>query len=316
MDGVIWSWLLFAVGIALVIKGGDWFVDAASWIAKALHVPTFIIGATIVSIATTLPEIIVSVIAAIEGKTDMAVGNAVGSVTANTALILAIAMVAMEIICTRRKHLAQIFLLIASASVLLISSQSGRLSIPGSIVLGAIFVAFMLLNLISARREEEEAADQPHFNRKKMRKHVLLFIIGAAAIVGGSQLMVNYGGEIATYLGVPERIIAVTLIAVGTSLPELVTMITAIAKKESGLSIGNIIGANVIDLSLILPVCSLVSGERLPVSAQSATIDIPVCLAFTLAAMVPMMIRQKAHRLQGILLLIGYAVYVYFVVAR
>ena len=316
MDGIIWSWVLFAVGIALVIKGGDWFVDAASWIAKALHVPTFIIGATIVSIATTLPEIIVSVLAAIEGKTEMAVGNAVGSVTANTALILAIAMVAMEIVCTRRKHLAQIILLIAAASVLLVSSLSGRLSIPGSIVLAAIFVAFMLLNLISAREEEEEAADKTHFNRKKMRKHVLLFIIGAAAIVGGSQLMVNYGSKIAYHLGVPERIIAVTLIAVGTSLPELVTMLTAIAKKESGLSIGNIIGANVIDLSLILPVCSLVSGERLPVSAQSISVDIPVCLAFTLLAMVPMMIRQKAHRLQGILLLMGYAVYVYFVVAR
>ena len=315
MDGTILNWILFAVGIALVIKGGDWFVDAASWIAKALHVPTFIIGATIVSIATTLPEIIVSVIAAAEGKTEMAIGNAVGSVTANTALILAIAMVAMEIVCTRKKHLTQIIMLIASASVLLVSSLSGKLSVPGSIVLAAIFVAFMLLNLFSARHEEEEASDLPHFNRKLMRRHVVMFIVGAAAIVGGSQLMVNYGSKIAYQIGVPERIIAVTLIAVGTSLPVLVTMITAIAKKESGLSIGNIIGANVIDLSLILPVCSLVSGERLPVSAQSINIDIPVCLAVTLAAMVPMMIRQKAHRLQGILLLAGYAVYIYFVVA-
>ena len=316
MDGIVMSWVLFAVGIALVIKGGDWFVDAASWIAKALHVPTFIIGATIVSIATTLPEIIVSVIAAIDGKTEMAVGNAVGSVTANTAMIMAVAMVAMEIFCSRKKYLAQILLLIASATCLLLSSLSGRLSIPGSIVMGAIFVGFMLLNLLSARKDEEEAADYTPKNTRQMRKHIILFIVGAAAIVGGSQLMVNYGSKIAYHLGVPERIIAVTLIAIGTSLPELVTMLTAIAKHESGLSIGNIIGANVIDLSLILPVCSLVSGESLPVSAQSIAVDIPVCLACTLAAMIPMIIRQKAHRIQGIVLLLGYIVYIYFVVAR
>jgi len=314
MDGIVMTCVLFAVGIALVVKGGDWFVDAASWIARALHVPTFIIGATIVSIATTLPELIVSLIAALDGKTEMAIGNAVGSVSANTALILAVAMIAMEIICERRKHLPQMLLLIASATVLLLSCRSGRLSVAGSIILAVIFVTFMLLNLISARKEEEESSIQTRPDKKDMRKHILLFIIGAAAIVGGSQLMVTYGSKIAYHLGVPERIVAVTLIAVGTSLPELVTMITAIAKRESGLSVGNIIGANVIDLSLILPVCSLASGEPLPVSAQSIAIDIPVCLVFTLAGMVPMMIRQRAHRLQGAVLLAAYAAYVIIVI--
>jgi len=300
--------LLFVVGVALVIKGGDWFVDAASRIAKALNVPTFIIGATIVSLATTLPEMIVSALAAAQGKTDMAVGNAVGSVTANLGLILGVAMVAMAIAAPRKKFLLPILLHIAAGTVLLISCRSGRLSVPGSIVLGLIFLTFMVQNVLSARSEPAAADSEPR-DRKGLLKDGALFLLGAAAIVAGSQLMVNYGGELAVMLGVPERVIAVTLVAIGTSLPELVTTITAIVKKEAALSIGNIIGANIIDLSLILPVCSIVGGEKLPVSAQSILLDIPVCLAFVLVALVPLLLRQKSARVQGVVLLLGYAAY-------
>lgn len=302
-------YFLFAVGIILVVKGGDIFVDAASWIAKALHIPTFVIGATIVSLATTMPEMLVSVIAAAEGKTDMAVGNAVGSVTANTALIMAIAMVSMTILCSRKKYIKQILLLVTAAGVLLISCLSGELNVFGSIILAIIFVMFMVQNVVSARSETSEETEKKVIDRKLLIKNILLFAVGAAAIVFGSQLMVNNGSEIAVMLGIPERVIAVTMIAIGTSLPELVTTISAIVKKESALSIGNIIGANIIDLSLILPICSIVSGKPLPVSAQSIAIDIPACLIVTLLAMIPIVFRQKASKLQGCILLLGYVVY-------
>ena len=154
--------------------------------------------------------------------------------------------------------------------------------------------------------EKEEQAD-----KNDIAKNILFFIIGAAAIVIGSRLMVNHGSEIAMILGVPERIIAVTLVAVGTSLPELVTTITAIAKKESALSIGNIIGANIIDLSLILPICSLVSGKPLPVIGNCLTIDIPASLIVTLVATLPLLVKQKSSKLLGILLLILYGVYLF-----
>ena len=137
---------------------------------------------------------------------------------------------------------------------------------------------------------------------------------GAAAIVVGSRFLVNGGSDLATLLGVPERIVAVTVVAIGTSIPELVTTITAVRKKEYGLSVGNIVGANLIDLSLILPLCSIVSGQRLPVSEQSAFIDIPVCLGVTLVAIVPLLIRRKASRIQGILLLVAYVTYLAFTV--
>lgn len=306
--------LLFALGIAFIVKGGDTFVDAASWIAKALHIPTFIIGATIVSLATTLPEMIVSLIAAMEGKTDMAVGNAVGSVTANTALIMATAMLAMSVACSRKQYWKQILLLIAAATVLLLSCRSGELSNLGSMILAAIFVLFMVQNVVSAKMSSKGSHDRETVDRSQLSKNVILFLLGAAAIVVGSRLMVNNGSAIAAWLGVPERIIAVTLIAVGTSLPELVTTITAIIKKESALSIGNIIGANIIDLSLILPLCSLASGEALPVSAQSIAVDLPVCLLVTLVAALPLLISQKANKWQGIILLGLYAGYLALVI--
>lgn len=306
---ILLCWVLFVVGIGLVVKGGDLFVDNATSIAHELRIPTFIIGATIVSIATTLPEMIVSAFAAAEGKVDMAIGNAVGSVTANTALILAVAMTAMSFVCKRKQYMPQMLILIAVAAILCLSCLGGTMNVFGGIVLFVIFVGFMVLNVINARAAGEADEESAPADRKTLIKNIVLFIVGAAGIVIGSRLMVDNGSEIAAWLGVPERVIAVTMIAVGTSLPELVTTITAIIKKESALSVGNIIGANIIDLSLILPICSLISGQALPVPKTSAYIDIPVCLLVTFVGLVPLIIREKSSRVQGFALLGCYAAY-------
>lgn len=305
----IWvSFLLFAFGVLLVVKGGDFFVDAASWIARATGIPSFIVGATIVSIATTLPEMIVSLIAAAGGKTDMAIGNAVGSVTANTGLILACALIFLPVICPRKSFWKQLALLISACAVLFVSCLGGELNIIGSIILIVIFILFMTYSIISAKNSPSDE-EKPTVTRRDVAVNAVKFIVGAAAIVGGSQLLVNSGSDIATFFGVPSRVIAVTLVAVGTSLPELVTTITAIVKKQAHMSIGNIVGANIIDTTLILPLCSLVSGKALPVSETSMMIDIPVCLAVTLFAAVPLLIRQKGARWQGTVLALGYIAY-------
>lgn len=301
--------MLFAVGIALVVKGGDAFVDAAGWIAKAMDIPTFIIGATIVSLATTMPEMIVSVMAAAGGKVDMAIGNAVGSVIANTGLIMAVAMVAMSIPCSRKKYLPQCLLLIAASAALLVGCRDGRLSILWSFALIAIFLLFMGENLRRAKSEMKSAQDHQSVDRKALAGNVGKFLLAAAAIILGSRFMVDNGSRIAYLLGVPERLVALTLVAIGTSLPELVTTVTAIVKKESALSIGNIIGANIIDLSLILPISSLAAGEPLPVSAQSLKMDLPTCLLISLMAMLPLMLRERASKLQGAVLMAAYGLY-------
>lgn len=305
---MIMATFLFVLGIILVIKGGDWFVDAASFIARAANIPSFIVGATIVSFATTLPEMIVSVMASLEGKNDMAVGNAVGSVTANTGLIMGLAMVFMIIVTPRKEYLKQCVMLVLAGSVLWIGSLSGTLAPWAGIALVLVFVAFMVFNVLAAKgqKDEEEKLD---VTKNDVIKNIALFVVGAAGIVLGSNFLIDGGSAIATALGVPERVIAVTMVAIGTSLPELVTTITAIRKKESSLSVGNIIGANIIDLSLILPVCTFVSNGRFAVSEQCLNIDFPACIAICLIAVLPMIIKEKAYKAQGVLLLVAYLAY-------
>ena len=308
--------ILFIVGIVFIIKGGDFFVDAASWIAEVSGVPKLIVGATVVSLATTMPEMLVSVMAAAEGKVDMAIGNAVGSVTANIGLIMAISLICIPAAIKRRDYLLKSVCMLAATVLIVISGLSGQVGLSASVVLVAIFLIFLWENVSSAKRsmleKHEQQAERPKPERKEIVKNILLFIIGAAGIIIGADLLVDNGSELARYIGISERIIVVTVIAIGTSLPELITTITAIMKKESSLSVGNILGANIIDLSLILPVSSLVSGKALPIAATSAALDFPACLLVGCVAVFPAMISERFRRWQGVLLLVIYVGYVYF----
>ncbi len=301
--------VLFIAGIVLVVKGGDLFVDAAGMLAKAAGVPPFLIGATIVSLATTLPEMIVSCMAASSGRIDMAIGNAVGSVTANTGMILSLAFIFMTVNVSRRACAKQCVLLLLSATVLWVGAQDGVLSIWACALLLAGFFVCMAYNVKDARAEAA-VPDRPALKKGGALRQAVLFALGAVGIVAGSHFLVEGGSDIAAMLGVPERIIALTLVAVGTSLPELVTTLTAVRKNEAGLSIGNIVGANIIDLTLILPACSLISQKPLPVPAVSATLDIPVCLLVNALALLPVMIRQKSSKIQGMAMLFSYVVYI------
>lgn len=307
--------ILFLVGIVFIIKGGDFFVDAASWIAEVSGVPKLIVGATIVSLATTMPEMLVSVMAAAEGKVDMAIGNAVGSVTANIGLIMAISLICMPAAIKRRDYLLKSVCMLAAAVVIVVSGVQGSVGTVASIVLVVIFLVFLWENVSSAKRsmleKHEEETERPKPGRKEIIKNIILFVVGAAGIIVGADLLVDNGSELARYIGISERIIGVTVIAIGTSLPELITTITAIVKKESSLSVGNILGANIIDLSLILPVSSIVSGKALPISAVSGWLDLPACLLVGCVAVAPAMITERFRRWQGILLLAIYIGYVY-----
>ena len=310
---LIWmSFILFAIGVILVVKGGDIFVDAASSIAKASGIPSFVIGATIVSIATTLPELTVSAVAAFAGKTDVTIGNAVGSVTANTGLILAIAMLFMKIKCRRADLFPQVAILIGSVLLLWISSQSGYLSTWGALLLAGFFVLFLIENGLTARRTESE--NQMRRRARPKCKDFLFFVLGAGCIVAGSRLLVSSGSTLADAFGVPERVIALTMLAIGTSLPELVTTISAIVKKEAALSVGNLVGANLLDIAMVLPVCTGITGGQLPLSMQTIQMDLPVCLVILFVAFLPLLIRQKSSRLQGGMLLTLYAAYVGFLI--
>ena len=318
--------LLFLVGIILIVKGGDFFVDAASWIAEVSGIPKLIVGATIVSIATTLPELIVSVIAAAIGKVDMAVGNAVGSVTANIGLIMALSLLFMPTIIKRSDYAVKSVLMLGAMIISVIGGLMGNVNIWLSIILLIVFAFFIFENvysaikgekLLKAEQLENPQANSAEQNAKSVPKdaktvviNIVKFIVGAVGIVWGADLLVDNGSDIARWLGIEERIIGVTIVAVGTSLPELVTTITAIVKKQSDLSVGNILGANIIDMTLIMPLCAVISGASLPISQTAAFIDIPACLLVGLIAVVPTMISSKFSRWQGVSMLVVYVSYV------
>ena len=305
--------ILFAVGVVLVIKGGDFFVDAASWMAEVSGIPKLIVGATVVSIATTLPEMLVSVMAAAQKKVDMAVGNAVGSVTANIGLIMAIALVCMPGVIKRKDYLLKAILMCVAAWFIMLFGFDGEVTLVYALILLVIFIVFIIENVSSAKRTMDAEGTQekdPSLKQKKtVITNIIKFVLGTVGIVVGARLLVDNGSEMARMFGVSERIIGVTLVAVGTSLPELITTITAVVKKQSALSVGNILGANIIDMTLIMPLASLVSGKSLPLSESATKVDLPVCLLVCLVAMIPAMIRSKFSKWQGFLLLAIYAAY-------
>lgn len=324
---IIFAVLLLIVGLILIIKGGDIFVDAATWMAEVSGVPKLIVGATVVSIATTLPELLVSAMAsfkargavsaaeAVESGIDMAIGNAIGSVTANTGLILAIGIICIPAIIKRKDYLLRASLMIgAAAFIAAVGYIWGEVGTISSIVLMVIFAVAMYDNIHSAvravRAGDEERLGPEEKTGKVIAVNIVKFVLGAAATVLGARLLVNKGSLLAEFAGVPERVISVTIIAIGTSLPELVTTVTAVIKKQSSLSIGNIIGANIMDLTFIMPICNLVSGSSLPVSEAVAKVDFPACLIIGLIGTVPSLITKKFTRLQGILLLAAYIGYV------
>lgn len=305
---------LFIVGIVFIVKGGDYFVDAASWIAQVSGIPKLIIGATVVSLATTLPEMLVSVMAAAQGKVDMSIGNAVGSVTANIGLIMAISILCMPGEAKRRDYLRKSVLMLLAAALVVVSGFQGRMGMAVAVVMIIVFAVFMSDNVLQAKRSmsatrSTREIERPRPDRREIIINIVKFAVGTVGIVWGADLLVDNGSELARFIGISERIIGVTVIAVGTSLPELITTITAIVKKESSLSVGNILGANIIDLTLILPISALVSGKALPIASASAMLDLPICLLVGGVALVPTMFTQKFTRLQGVLLLAIYIVY-------
>ena len=322
-------YFLFVVGLVLIIKGGDFFVDAAVWFAEVSGIPHFIVGATIVGFATSLPEILVSVIAAAQADAQtiageipkgvqMATGNAIGSVTANTGLILGISLLFMPMAIRIREYFPKIGLLMLSIAVIWIFGMLfGEISIVASILLVVLFGLFIYENIRSAKKNlsvqsEEAAINREEVTKAVVAKKIFMFVIGCAGIIIGSQLLVDNGSAIAASLGVPTRIISISAVAIGTSLPELVTTISAITQKQASLSVGNILGSNIIDLTIVLPPCMLAYGKSLPVEQATLFVDLPVLLALSLICFVPTFFTKKFARWQGVALLLGYVAYIVY----
>ena len=314
--------LLFAVGLVLLIKGGDWFVDGATGIARRFRLPDIIVGATVVSIGTTLPEVMVSATGALQGQGAMAYGNAIGSIICNTALIAAIS-VAFNPGPVNAKILRMpvIFFFASSAVYCFAAYVLGEFPRWLGFVMLGMFVLYMILNVRHGFKHPEEAETEAEEEQTKPRAlwlELLLLVGGAAVIAVGANLLVNHGTAIAQKAGVPETVIALTFVALGTSLPELITTITSLRKGHAFLGIGNVIGANVFNLVLVSGVSVSLAPFEVPVGRllfghnASLVLDIPLMLVVMLLLTVPALIGKKLSRWQGILLLAVYAAFCVF----
>lgn len=313
--------LLFAVGLVLLIKGGDWFVDGATGLARRFHIPEIIVGATVVSIGTTLPEVMVSTTGALLGQGAMAYGNAIGSIICNTALIAAISVTCNPGPVNVKTMKMPVFFFFTSAAVYCLAAY-GLGTFPRwlGIIMLAIFVVYLIANVRQGLRYPEETTQEAESAAasRSLAMELVLLVIGAALIAYGANLLVEHGTIIAQKLGVPETVIALTFVALGTSLPELITTITSLKKGHASLGIGNVIGANVFNLVLVSGMAVTIAPFDVPVGKlllgqnASLVLDIPLMLLVMLLLTVPALTKKRLSRWQGITLLCIYAAFCAF----
>ncbi len=330
--------LLLAVGFVLLIKGGDWFVDGATGIARRFHLPELLIGATVVSIGTTLPEVMVSAGAAFQGSGSIAYGNAIGSIICNTSLIAALTIAIKPGPAARKSMVLPVAFFFGAAALYCgIAYFSGTFSRMVGILLLCVFLVYMISTVLRMKKtaasvetvmiEEEfgamtsEESLEAHSGedhvvesvkegtKDSLLKDIILLVLGAALIAVGADLLVDNAILVAEKCGVSEKVIGLTIVALGTSLPELVTAITALLKGHGSLSLGNIIGANLFNLVLVSGAAITINPFDIPVSGtiaginSSLVLDIPVMLAVMMIMTIPTLFREKLSRWQGILLL-------------
>ena len=315
--------LLFCLGLVLLIKGGDWFVDGATGLAHRFHLPELLIGATVVSIGTTLPEVMVSAQAALAHNSGISYGNAIGSIICNTSLIAALTIaIRPSGVNPKTLRLPAAAFFIAAAFYMLTAYLAGSFERWHGLVLLAGFAAYMIMTVLQMKKHPEEAgeeeAEEGGEKDKPLSLELILLVVGAAAIAVGANLLVDNGTKIAAALGVPDSVIGLTMVALGTSLPELVTAITALVKGHSALSLGNIIGANLFNLVLVSGTAITISPFTIPAEKtllgvnSSLLVDLPLMLAVMLILCVPALRKGKLERWQGILLLCLYAAFTVF----
>lgn len=327
-----WSLLIVGLlaGFLLIIYGGNYFVESAIWIAKITHIPQMIIGATIVSIGTTLPEVFVSFTAAANGQADMSVGNAAGSIVFNAGIILAIAMVATVSKVDRKEFVPKIIILTIALIFLTILSFIGIVSILSSLILVIIFAVFMIVNIMQASKSMKfeqptleaklESTGNETTKEKKAWVMIALFFVGALGITFGAQLLIASVSGLAIQMGVSIQIVSLTIVAMGTSLPELVTTITAIRKKSNSISLGNIIGANILNATMILGGSGIILGAKnIPITfsgAEQTTIIITMILALLITAIIsiPIIISKRTYKWQGYSLIGIYSCYLGYMI--
>jgi len=327
--GTIGIVLLFIMGLIIIIKGGDWFVESAVWLAKITGIPNVLIGATIVSIATTLPELLVSSIATYQEFYDVAIGNVVGSMVCNIGLILGLTAILSPIQVQRRSFTVKSSFMLFTCGVLYYLAFNRIISSGEGNVFLILFGTYIVMNIMefSGRGKKNQEFQGMTYDRSNSLHYIGKFVLGAVFITLGARLLVNNGVVLAEIIGIPEQVVSLTLIALGTSLPELTTAITAVVKKQHGISVGNIIGANVLNMVMVLGISSKIATKGIVISYQNvmlgATIynipqtlylDLPITLLMMVIITIGGFLTGKISRGLGFFIFGIYCIYLFALV--
>lgn len=302
--------LLFILGAALVIFGADWLVDGASAVARRFGLSEYVIGATIVGIGTSMPEFVVSSIAAFQGNADIAIGNVSGSNIFNTLLILGITALILPLSFTRSNVRTDLPMNLGVSAALLLMAIGGTVGRVEGGILMIGFIAYLIYNFKQGKevQEEEESAKE-----MSVWKILLLLAAGFGGLIWGGNLFVEHATNIARYLKVSDAVIAITIMAGGTSLPELAVCVAAAAKGREQMAIGNIVGSNISNILLIIGFSALVT----PLTVQSVNlvsiISVLICAVLLLLSAFPLK-TLKLTRLKGLIFILCYAAYIWLII--
>ncbi|HSH35077.1 calcium/sodium antiporter [Schnuerera sp.] len=308
---IIWVLIIFVIGLIMTVKGGDMFIEAAIWIAERTGISSGIIGATIISIATTLPEFFVSTVASNEGFSEMAVGNVIGSYICNIAFVMGICSLIKPIKIKSHFFGIKGIMMIAYLCIFFILSKGGLITYREGYFLIGLVVFFIIVNIIEHKKidRKNKKVKRGLIKKKDILINLLKFILGGFLIIYGAHILVDSGVKIANFLRIPKQVISLTLLAIGTSLPELVTSLTAILKQRQNISLGNILGANILNMSIAMGASALVSQRGLIISKQTLVLDIPMAMIVALIFIISGICKEKIGRFTGLLLLSSYVVY-------
>ena len=313
MTEMVWSIVLLAAGFILLIKGADFFVEGSSSVAKTLKVPSIIIGLTIVAMGTSLPECAVSITASMGGNNALAVSNAVGSNIFNLMVVCGFAALFNPLKAeksTLKKEFP--FSILCAVLLLVCGFLSMELGRADGLILLAIFVGFLVWMVRSALRARAQAGEE-EYEVLPMWKCVVFIVGGVIAIKFGGDFVVDGASAIAARLGLSENLIGLTIVACGTSLPELVTSVVAAKKNELDMALGNVIGSNIFNILFVLGVAAAIS----PIAfIMENVVDIGILIAMSGVAWLFTATKQKLERSEGALMLLIYAGYLVYICTR
>lgn len=303
---IVLNILLLIVGFTLLAKGADFFVDGASGIATKLKIPQIVIGLTIVAMGTSAPEAAVSISAALKGNAEITIGNIVGSNILNVLIILGLSSVIAPLVVKKSTAYIDMPVVIVSSIVLLLLGLDGSINVFDGIILLVMFISYLTYLFIMTKKENKANIEEKEEVKVNILKSIIFAIIGLGAIILGSNISVESATAIAKELGVSDRFIGLTIVALGTSLPELFTSVSASLKKNSDIAIGNIVGSNIFNILFIVGTSSVITPV---VFASNFIIDTLIAIASAIVLFLFCLKNKKLGRIGGITLLIGYALY-------